>query len=581
MKKILHAIGLLFCSVSLAIVPFTTIQARTAVGFSEKIESFTSDVTVQPNGDVRVVETIQYDFGENEKHGMYRTIPLGFTPRGQFRHTEITVDSVVDDTKRDYEYDITSKDPVNIKIGDPDVFVTGQKTYIISYTVHHEIGYFDDYDEVYWNITGDAWKVPIEQVKATITLPKRIAASELKMAQYCGAAGQQEQCGTFITGKDGSIVFEMSSDRFLKPFEQVTVGIGFPKGLVSVPSVQDLVWYYVTQLWFLPLPFLIALFWFRKRIVFWKNHRAYYRKNTIIAEYDAGGFDPLEASILVNGKAKNSDISALIVSLAIRGYLKIENKDDEFVFHQLKEADPEGKPYERTLLKQLDDKHESDLDRGFGVCAGKAIKTAETSLLARDYLTKSGAFHGQEKVVSVMLGFFLALNPGLFIWVLVGKAAGFAFSGACVLIAIVGLFLKPRSVYLVEKGFEAERKLLGLKLYLEVAEVDRIKFANAPAKTPELFEKLLPYAMIFHLEEKWAKEFEGIYVDPPTWYVGSTAAFSSMVFVHSFSSMNAVASQAIASSVPSSSRSSWGGSSGSSGGGSSGGGGGGGGGGSW
>lgn len=125
-----------------------------------------------------------------------------------------------------------------------------------------------------------------------------------------------------------------------------------------------------------------------------------------------------------------------------------------------------------------------------------------------------------------------------------------------------------------EHGVAIKEHLLGLKLYLKVAEKDRLAFHNAPEKMPEVFEKLLPYAMVFGVDKAWAKEFESIYTTPPSWYEGSqTGHFSAIAFTSSLSSFSSLTSSAL-SSTP-------GGSSGSGGGGSSGGGGGGGGGGSW
>ena len=44
--------------------------------------------------------------------------------------------------------------------------------------------------------------------------------------------------------------------------------------------------------------------------------------------------------------------------------------------------------------------------------------------------------------------------------------------------------------------------------------------------SPEMFEKFLPYAMAFGVEEKWANAFEDIYREPPQWYVGGTGPFN-------------------------------------------------------
>jgi hypothetical protein len=402
------------------------------------------------------------------------------------------------------------------------------------------------------------------------------------LSHYCGMEGEKKNCGSLQVNENGDIEFDTQSGYFTNPGNQVTVAVGFPKGLVSVPGTGDFIKSFIIQYWFVPLLCIFVIAWYRKRLVYWYKRRNFYKANTIIAEYDSGPFDPLETAIIVNGRAEFKDLTAVIISLAIGRYLKIENKDDEFLFTKIKSASEKSNAYENNLLDELDNKRESDLGVSFGEEAMQAIKTVATSLVARNYVSeKFTKYVSTSKFATTFIAFFLAINPGIFIWLLLGSGLGYAFSGGCILIGVINLFLESRSAYLLDKGFEAERKLLGLKLYIQVAEADRINFANAPAKTPELFEKLLPYAMIFGLEKKWAKEFENMYTTPPSWYEGNTGAFSSLVFVQSISSMSAVTTQAIASSVPSSSSSSWGGSSGSDGGGSSGGGGGGGGGGSW
>lgn len=580
-KRFVRIAGFLLAGIVSFICPFSFATAQEMLPAEEKITLFTTDLSVRSDGSIFVIERIIYDFGQNEKHGIYRTIPLGFKAKGQPDHTRIKVVNVTDEKDIPYAFVVTSKDPLNIKIGDPDEFVTGLHTYVISYLVYSSIGFFDTYDELYWNVTGDAWKVPIESVKATMELPEDISFDALMLAHYCGIKGEKKTCGSFQRREQGGALFSMASDRIVMPGEHVTVAVGFPKGMVPVPGIKDRIVLLLKNYWFIPFPFLIVLLWFRKRLIFWRKRRDYYKTHPIIAEYDPGSFDPLDAAILVNGKTEFKDVTAVIVSLAIRGYLRFDNRDDEILFTKIKSVGAEGKAYENALLDSLHEKRESALDKKFGSAATKGLQSAATSLLAREYFT--GKLAGAAvigKFVPTIIAFFFALNPGMFIWIWLGKGFGIAFSGACVLIGIISLLIKPM-VFLTNKGLEAQRKLLGLKRYIEVAEKERITFANAPAKTPELFEKLLPYAMVFHLEKKWAEEFEHIYVTPPSWYGGDMGVFSSLVVIQSIGSISTVTTQAIASSVPSSSRSSWGGSSGSSGSGSSGGGGGGGGGGSW
>jgi uncharacterized membrane protein YgcG len=593
-KNVLYFLALFFSVLTFSahaenvVVINTQDQASSGVVQEEHIDRMDVNATVNPDATVLVVETIEYDFGNQNKHGIFRTIPLGFTAKGESEHTNLQVNGVTNELNIPYKYSITSNDPVNIKIGDPDAVITGKHTYKITYVIKRSIGYFDNYDEFYWNLTGNAWEIPINSVTASIVLPKKVGANEIKMMDYCGAKGNTGKCGSFSMA-DNVVTYAVNAGDRIIPPSQVTIAVGFPKMLVAVPTKIDFFLSWFSRVWFIPFPLVIVFLWFRRKLAYlWKRSK-FYRKNTIIAEYDAGDFTPLEVGLLVNKKLDNKDISALIVWLAIRGYIKIENEDKEFYFTRIKESVSDITESEKRVIEALDNIRGSN----FGIMEANkfssAISSASSRLIAREYISNKGvknvatssAFSASS--VRIIVPLFLAVNPGIFIWMLLGAWAGFIFSVSLILIAFASPFFKNAFVLLTQKGLEAERKLQGLKHYIKVAEADRIVFANAPVKTPELFEKLLPFAMIFGLEKKWAKEFEGLYKTNPSWYGGSTTdVFSTVAFVGSVHFMQSSVQSAIASSVKSSSSSSWGGSSGgSSGSGSSGGGGGGGGGGSW
>jgi uncharacterized membrane protein len=107
-------------------------------------------------------------------------------------------------------------------------------------------------------------------------------------------------------------------------------------------------------------------------------------------------------------------------------------------------------------------------------------------------------------------------------------------------------------------GARAREATLGFKEFLERVDSERYK---KMITSPEMFERFLPFAMAFGVEEKWAKAFEGIYREPPNWYVGGTGPFNAASFSHSISTMSSAASSSMSSS-PSSSGSGGGGSSG-------------------
>ncbi|MES2930493.1 MAG: DUF2207 domain-containing protein [Patescibacteria group bacterium] len=195
---------------------------------TEKVNQMDIFAEIHPDASVSVIETIEYDFGSEYKHGIYRTIPLGFTAAGEPGHTTIRIDAVTDEAGNGYEYEVTSDDPVNIKIGNAESEITGLHTYRIFYTLNRSIGYFDDYDEWYWNLTGDRWEVPIQKVTATVVLPRSVKATDLMLKDYCGMIGATAPCGIFTRKEDGQTVFYATHEDFsLDVFEGVTIRCRF------------------------------------------------------------------------------------------------------------------------------------------------------------------------------------------------------------------------------------------------------------------------------------------------------------------------------------------------------------------
>lgn len=140
-----------------------------AVG--EHITAYDVDIVVHEDATLDVVETITYDFGDNQRHGIYREIPLVGEVYGERK--AIAIDDVrvmMDDVAADAHIRNEGGE-LYVRIGDADAFVSGQKTYTISYTVRGAIVYGDSVDELYWNAIGTQWDVPIRRARVTVTMP--------------------------------------------------------------------------------------------------------------------------------------------------------------------------------------------------------------------------------------------------------------------------------------------------------------------------------------------------------------------------------------------------------------------------
>jgi uncharacterized membrane protein YgcG len=578
----------------------------------ESIQSFQTWIVLSKDGSALVTESIGYDFADLERHGIYRKIPQTQVP-GNLNTLELTNFVVYDENSSPYNFtgnrlsktsgswafvtqifrelagssllEDSSGGDVNLKIGDADTLISGRHTYNIQYEAANAIGSFSDRDEIYWNSTGNGWEVPIRSAETYVFIPADLREDELTIASYCGRAGEQHSCEgtTSVTHQDGktAVTFIGPKNGF-EAGQGMTVAVGFPKGLITPPAATTptKLPFYVLLLgyWYIPATPLLAYFFLRSRIAYYFRRRAYYQRNVVIAEYDPGDITAVEAGLVCSGIIKDKDLSAEIIWLATRGYLLIKKVDGEYHFVATDKDDTDLPHFNRKLLSGVSGKSESDLKNSFYVTASSVKDEVISSVTEKGYLEPVK----YKLLTSVIAGnkspwqqfsfaLFFAVNPGFFIWILIGAKAGFVFSGAYVLYAFLGLIFKG-GYYRTDSGLEVERKLLGLKEYIHVAEEARITFHNAPEKNLETFEKLLPYAMIFGLEKEWARQFQDVYTTQPSWYSDTDmSTFSAISFASSIHSFSSSTTASLVSSP----------SGGSSGGGFSGGGGGGGGGGSW
>lgn len=568
MKKIFIAVFLLFC---LFIVQSVHAQE------SERIRQYNADIVIQKDGAIAVTERIDYFF-DTPRHGIYRTIPIIKT-NADGKKYEMTLSHMsVASEKGDY-YPFTqsrSGDDEVLKIGDPNTTLTGPHWYILSYTVAGALTYFPGHDELYWNVIGTAWQVPIDASAATVTLPESIAAADLNASCFVGVQGSTaKDCS--ITKTDGLIMVKVT--RPLDAYEGTTVVVGFPKGVVGVLNPKEVVPFESTLagkititlviiaglFWYIVAPILVVRKW-------WKSGRDPKPPMREVSAWFSPprtprlrNLTPAETGTLVDETADLKDIYATLVDLARRGYMRIIEKKngglalskaEGFDFEKVKDwkKDADIQPFEDTLLSGIFDEKDrvslKDLDLSTTFFTVK--RQIYDSLVAEGFFPEDPQKVRNKYYALAGVAFFSG-NIGLF------------------LVALIFGRIMPRKT---EYGAGAAAVARSLKNFL-VSQERQLKFQ---ASKQMMFEKLLPYAIAFGVEEIWAKRFANLGLKQPSWYVSPTGStFNTVVFAHSIGRAAAVS---FASSIASKSSSGF--SSGfSSGGGFSGGGGGGGGGGSW
>ncbi len=501
---------------------------------AEFIESFSSNIVVHEDSSFGVTENIVYVFSD-ERHGIFRCIPTLHQEKASSIFKERFIDIDITGVKMDgevppYVTSVTGSE-VCIQIGDPDKTITGQHTYQIFYTVSGAISY-QSYGgaELYFNVSGNAWEVPIRSIEARVSSDSALLLRE--RACYRGTTGEMGSC-QIKTEADGSVTF---SGTTFGPNEGVTIAQALDRAKIAndVRERFKLAWV---------ISILATLVIIGLGVTLYRYQTKFKKEEAIIPQYEPyEGVKPMYAGMIFDRNLDPRDITAGIVSLALHGFLKIKKIDRKVLFFF------EVDDYEMTLLRLIPEDEESAFDAKIIDLIFKGEKTIGTTVTLGQL--KSAYSTARENALLIQsLKSELKEN-------LIQK--GF----------LVGSFFTRRT----SKGYEALNHLKGFKDFLRVTESQRYIFHNAPEKNAEHFMEYLPYAIAFGVEKEWAKTFQEVTIPNPDWYDGGNlGAFNAVNLTQSLGGF----STALASSSVS------GGGSASSGGGSSGGGSGGGGGGSW
>lgn len=536
---------------------------------SEMIRDYNTHITVNTDGTIHVAEKIIYDFGSLQRHGIQRYIPFVKVNKDGKRFSMDISDITVSDENGDsYTTAVhTNGDNKIIKIGDAGVLITGIHTYNIQYTVSGAITYFTDHDELNWNALGTDWQIPIERATAIINLPKSIATNQISSACYTGIRGSVVTNCTMKNTGPAEVTF--TGTKTFAAYEGMTVVVGFPTHVIAdlepVPNipfeetVQGKIFgiglLLLLIMWYILLPVLVPILWFLhgrdpKSIV-----------GTVSAWYDPPQNDsgrkflPGEVGALVDESVDMKDISGTIVHFAQRGLLKIEErKKNDFYIKKQKNGDTTTLlVYERALYDGIFADGDEVAIKDFQ--GYKVVADVQKKLYAQ--LVADGLFPSDPHRIR---------NTWTFIGV-------FALITCNIPLAINAYIFGRNLIRKTQKGADAAAVAHSLKNFLQSQE----RQLNFQGQYQMLFEKLLPYAVVFGVEKQWANRFKEMNIMQPDWYQSyQTNTAINLIWLSSFN--HSLQSFAQSATPPSSSS---GFSSGLSGGGFSGGGGGGGGGGSW
>lgn len=532
-----------------------------------------------------VTETIVAEFPQTDQnHGIERVIPT----RYDGHPVSLKIESVTNGRDKLEYSTYESGGNTVLRIGDPDAYVHGTQRYQITYQQRDVTKFFADTgdDEFYWDTNGTDWRVPIEKLTVTLQVDDSLkTALSGENACYQGATGSDQPC---VLTRDDAVMTTSATN--LAPGENITIAVGFA-GQTFAPYQESLL-EFLGRIWLIGLIVggtigAMVLAWCSVR---WSRQtKRSSEVGTIVPEY----IPPKDASVTASASllsGASGVFAAQLLDFAVRHYIKIYELEAKILIFN-------SKDYELEIVRDISDLRDEEREILTDIFSGKTQVGARLKLssLKNNQSVYLKTLDNTKKLRALVRGSYglrkqNARQSAWFIragWVLLG-AAILLLNPAVLIFALI-IFAFGKTLWpLSDKGLDLYRYLEGLKLYIKVAEAERIKMLQSPdgaakigsadpddkAQLVKLYERVLPYAVLFGQEKQWNKQIGSLYESvqrQPDWYV-SHSMFNAAVFSSAMGSFATSASYSAASSSSSG---------GSSGGGSSGGGGGGGGGGGW
>lgn len=512
---------------------------------SWRVTDYDDTILIGQDGTAVIHERITLAFQGNW-HGIHRFIPVEYPgPRGTNYTLLLDITDVTDGNGGKLKYETSTSNGLrDLKIYIPDA-ADATRTVDIGYTVRNSIRFFEDHDEFYWNVTGNDWPVPIDRAAARVSLPDA-AAGSLRAQAFTGVYGSAERDATTeVKGQD----VEFETNNPLPMRGGLTIDIYIPKGILKEPSaITRLIWFLGSN------PIVFLPFWtFAVMFALWYTKGRDPDPGISVAPmYEPPpGLTPAEAGTLLEDEIHPRDITCTLVDLAVRGYVKIEEVQDQgllfhhkdYIFHLLKPRDQWSSDlasHERVMLDNVfaegDDIRLSSLKNRFYTAIPVIKQDIMAQLKKKDmYLLDPGSAGGVS-----FLGIIAIVAPFAIIQ-FTGYKDVFSSIGlliVCLLISAViwWLFARQMTAKTV-KGGRTRVAILGFQEFMNRVDADRLK-----RMPPDTFEKYLAFAMALGVEHQWAQAFAGIVTTPPSWYAASGgygygSGFNPIFFSNSMHSM--------------------------------------------
>jgi hypothetical protein len=556
----------------------------------ERILDFHSDILIMQDGWIEVTETIRVRAeGNRIRRGIYRDFPTEYQDKlGNDYVVGFEPLAVLRNSGREDFHTQNIRGGQRVYFGSSTRFLnSGEHTYEFRYRAGRMIGFFENHDELYWNVTGNEWAFPIDAASAAVSFGFDVAANDLVAEGYTGSFGSNARNLTSRIDTSGRAYFR--ADDSLPALHGLTIVVGWPKGFVAEPTDMQRVGWLLKDNFNL----VVALFGLAAILAYyipvWRQFGRDPDEGVLVTRYEPpGGFSPASLRYIRQMYYDDKVMTAAVVNLAVKGYLRIDVEEgsdgflgfgkEEDKYSLVKTAPGANAAPMAAGEQELHDglfRHgnvtvlENENHEELG-----AAKDAHRKSLKQDYKKHYFQYNGLLNVPAVLM--FIAATA---VSLRVGPSALVILT--IILMAVTTIFFAIVMKRPTIRGRKLLDEILGFKDYLEIAEKNELNLRNPPEKTPELFEAFLPYALALGVEQRWAEKFAGVLTAvqqtdgttyQPAWYNGS---LNTMNLSGATSQLSSSLNTAISGSVTPPGSSSGGG------GGFSGGGGGGGGGGGW
>lgn len=492
-----------------------------------EIKSFNSEIFLNQNGKVKIIETIVADFTNEFHRGLQRDIPAIYV---NDYNSRIKFISATNENNNSWNNEVDESNGwLSVKMYTNDYSdLKSEATFKITYEAENVISFFEDYDEFYWNVNGTYWPITNKSTTAKIHLPENVEKSKIELTCLTGFYGESEDNCDYEYEDEKTIIFSATNE--FDRYEGLTIGVKLPPNTISKPSkFQEAIWFLMDNK-LIPLPIVTFLIMLALWLKYGRDEKTI--KNTIVPHYTPPkGLLPSESGTIIDETVNPADITATIIDHAIKGEIKITDLGNEDFELELIKPYEITKDFESKILKGVFDYNKKGEKKKISELRNKfythlyGIHTAlNQELIQNGYFKKSPQ---SIRATYYSLGGAIAFLS----FALIGFSTPANFLSAIItgiIIMIFGRFMPSKT----QKGTETYYQLKGLYEYIDTAEKDRMKFQE---NHKILFEKLLPYAMAFGLVKKWAAAFDGILATPPKWFVSSTNQFN---FIHFSNALN-------------------------------------------